>query len=124
MHRRGDVVLAGGAADQIDIGDVAFDQRSTLHRVGMAGAEIVQGHRAIAGRGQRLAGVGADIAGAAGDQDGLHDRTPKLTLETVGYRDCVALSTSPPYPTLEFANESEPMLAFIDLAAQQARIRP
>ena len=38
----------------------------------MAGEQVVEGDGEVAGLGQRLAGVRADIAGAAGDQDAFH----------------------------------------------------
>ena len=41
-------------------------------RIGVAGEKVVQGDRKVARLRQRLAGMRADIAGPAGDQDRFH----------------------------------------------------
>jgi len=51
------------------VGDISRDQRTPFHRPAVAGAEIVEHDRRVAGSGQRLAGMAADITGAAGDQN-------------------------------------------------------
>ena len=72
MHGRGDLVLAHRGPHRVRIAVVGLDQRPPFDRVGMAGAQVVQGHRPIARLRQGLAGMGPDIAGAAQDQNGVH----------------------------------------------------
>ena len=55
--------------------DVAVLERAPLHRPQVARGEVVVDDALVPGPGQRLRGMGADIAGTAGDQDfhGLSD---------------------------------------------------
>ncbi len=57
--------------------DVALDQLAPAHHVAPAAVQVVVDHHAPALRGERLAAVAADIAGAAGDEDGLHAHSPE-----------------------------------------------
>ncbi len=59
---------------QLGVGKIALDQRPPAHRLAVAVDEIVIGDRRIAGLGQSLAGMTADIAGTAGNQDVLAHR--------------------------------------------------
>ena len=51
------------------IRDVALDQLAVLDGLAVAGDEVVEDDDAMAGLVQRLGGVAADVAGAAGDED-------------------------------------------------------
>ena len=64
------------AAHGGDVGDVAFDQLAELHRVAMPGDQVVEDDDAVAGPVQRLGRVAADVAGAAGDEDGARAQRP------------------------------------------------
>src|ERR1700733_7130982 len=58
-------------------------QETTAARSAMAGRQVVIGHRGIAGSGQGLAGVAADITGPARDQHRLgHNKESRR-----GWRD-------------------------------------
>ena len=70
VHDARDRVAAQRVAERRDVGDVADDQIAVLHGGTMAGDEIVVHDHAAAGAVQRFRGVAADVAGAAGDQDG------------------------------------------------------
>ncbi len=50
------------------VADVALFERPEPDHLAMAEAQIVVGDRLVARLGQGLAGVAADVAGAAGDQ--------------------------------------------------------
>ena len=65
-------VLRECSIDRGAIENVTFDQRAEAREVGMAGREIVKRDRFKPGRRKRLAGMAADEAGAAGDENGLH----------------------------------------------------
>ncbi len=69
MHDRGDLVPAHGLGEERAVGEVAHDERPPAHGCAVAAAEIVVADGLIAGAGQRLGGVAADIAGAAGNED-------------------------------------------------------
>ena len=70
MHHGGRAGLADRAAHGIHVADVAFDQRRAERRVAVPRREVVVDDDAVAGAPQRLGGVAADVAGAAGDEDG------------------------------------------------------
>ena len=57
-------------ADRRAIGDVTRDERSVLHRLAMTGDEVVEDDDGVAGAVQRLRRMAADVAGAAGHEDG------------------------------------------------------
>jgi hypothetical protein len=56
--------------DEILVADVAHLQRPPFHRFPMTGRKIVECDGRQAGSMERLAHMAADIAGAAGDQNG------------------------------------------------------
>jgi hypothetical protein len=53
------------------VADIAFDERPPAHSVTVTTRQIVIGNRDIAGLGEGLAGMAADIAGAPCNQHGL-----------------------------------------------------
>ena len=57
--------------DEGRVADIAHMQFLATHRAAMAAAEVVQHHRPETRLAQRLDHVRADVAGAAGDQDGV-----------------------------------------------------
>ena len=66
-------------ADARGVADVAVDQRRRHRRLrgrgfAVPGREVVVDHDPVAGVPERLDGVAADVAGAAGDQDRAHGR--------------------------------------------------
>ena len=69
VHHRGGARLPQRAAYGGDIGDVAFDQPAAEHGAAMTRREVVVDDHVVAGLAQRLRGVAADVAGAAGHQD-------------------------------------------------------
>ncbi len=69
MHDGVRFVAAQGLAQLGWVGDVAMLERTPLNRPPVAGAKIVEGDWRVTGQGQRLAGVTADVAGAAGDEN-------------------------------------------------------
>jgi hypothetical protein len=66
-------VLREGGLEGFGIEHVGFDERAPTHELGVASREVIEGDRQEASRRERLAGVAADEAGAAGDENGLHD---------------------------------------------------
>jgi hypothetical protein len=71
MHDRVDAMIAERAGKGFAVADVTLDQRSPVDGVGMAGGQVVIDDGQVTGFGQGLAGVRADIAGAAGDKDAV-----------------------------------------------------
>ena len=69
MHHRDDLVLREGAIERRSVHEVARNERSG-DEAAVAGREIVENHRMITGREQCAAAMRADIARAAGDQNG------------------------------------------------------
>ena len=69
MHDRIDRVPLEGRGDEIDIPDVADDERQPTDGGTVAVAQVVEDDRRVTGRGEVARGEGADIAGAPGDQD-------------------------------------------------------
>ena len=67
-HRRNRRARAKRLAHGAHVGDVALDELAVLDRVAMAGDQVVEDDDAVAGALQRLGGVAADVAGAAGDE--------------------------------------------------------
>src|SRR5439155_4629910 len=70
VHHREDAVMPQRVADRRAIGDVTRDERSVLHRFAMTGDEVVEDDDRVAGAVQRLRRMAADVAGAAGHEDG------------------------------------------------------
>ena len=68
MHDREDLVPPKRVTHGRDVGDVAFDERSVPDRLAMTGDQVVVHDDAIARPAERLGGVAADVAGAAGHQ--------------------------------------------------------
>ena len=66
-----DVVLGDDRADQFLVADIADKQQRVGRQRGTeAGRQVVQHDHWLAGVGQRVNHVAADIPGAAGDQNG------------------------------------------------------
>ena len=57
-------------AHGVDVADVALDERRAERRVAMARRQIVVDDDAISRLPERLGGVAADVAGAAGHEHG------------------------------------------------------
>ncbi|MPL60930.1 hypothetical protein SDC9_06495 [bioreactor metagenome] len=74
MHHRDRLPPGEDFVEPRAVGKLALFERTELHRVAPAGDEAVIGDGHIARRPQRLAGVRADVAGAAGDQNVLCHR--------------------------------------------------
>ena len=73
MHDGVDRVLAEHALDQRAIADVADDELARrAYRFAKSGAEIVEHDDRLAALAQLQRDVAADVAGAAGDEDGAH----------------------------------------------------
>ena len=70
MDDRCDVVVAAGLHHQVVVGNVAHHEGCVADGLGVAEFEGVVGHDASAGLSQRSDRVRADVAGAAGHQDG------------------------------------------------------
>ena len=68
MHHRRRAGVAQRLAHGIDVADVAFDERTAERRLAVAGRQVVVDGHAVAGGAQRLGGVTADVAGAAGHE--------------------------------------------------------
>src|SRR6266536_3251461 len=73
-------VLLKRHAQAHGVRDVAFQQRSPFHRPVVAARKIVVGDPHVAFRGQRLAGVTANVARAAGHEDVLRHTFPSPVL--------------------------------------------
>ena len=71
MHDGANGVTAQQRADQLRVGDVAADQFAVQHGFRLARGEVVQDDRVIALLSEVAHHMRADIAGPAGDQDGL-----------------------------------------------------
>ena len=69
VHHGVRLMLAEGGVQIFTGANVSAHQGPPLHGVLVAGGEIVEGDGDITARGERLADVGADIAGAADDQN-------------------------------------------------------
>ena len=72
MHHRGGLPSGKDLIQPRPVQKIALLEGAKFHRIGPAGGQIVIGDRHIARRRQKLAGMRADIAGAAGDQDMRH----------------------------------------------------
>ena len=57
-------------AHRVDVADVAFDQRRTECRLAMSGRQVVVDDDPVPSLAEGLGGVAADVARAAGNQDG------------------------------------------------------
>jgi hypothetical protein len=64
-------MLLEGDIERGSVEDVAFNEWAPAHEFGVPSRQVVK-RRSPTRRGKRLAGVAADEAGAAGEQDGLH----------------------------------------------------
>ena len=69
VHDREDVVAAQRAPHGRHIRDVALDQLAILDGLAVTGDEVVEDDDAMTGLMQRLGGMAADVAGAAGDEN-------------------------------------------------------
>src|SRR5213082_3622310 len=88
MHHRFGPVFAQYLVEADFVENVAFLQRAPTDSPFMPMDEIVIGNRSVAGRCERLARVGPDIAGAARNQYMSRHRyvlplTPKITIPKV-----------------------------------------
>jgi hypothetical protein len=81
-----DVMVPQCAANGIGIQQIRFDQWAPLNGPAMPQGQVVQADRQITGRCQCFAGVAADIAGAAGDQN---------RYRLLGIHSCVAFRNGP-----------------------------
>src|SRR5579864_1728715 len=79
-----------GFGESRGIVQIALNARSPTHRLAVAARQIIVDHRSVAGGGQGLAGVRADIAGAAGDEDRLRHQA------NTGYRWPNEMTTAKP----------------------------
>ena len=71
MHDRLRALFAEDPRQQVGVLDVAFVERDSIgHGKAKAGGQVVDHRDGPAAVGQRKDGVAADIAGAAGDEDG------------------------------------------------------
>jgi hypothetical protein len=73
-----------GPFEVVGIAQIATLQRSPFDRPFMAALEIVERHREVPGARQCLAGVAADKAGSAGDEDGLHGASRSWSKKSEG----------------------------------------
>ena len=69
VHDREDVVAAQRAPYRRHVRDVPLDQFAVPDGLAMTGHQVVEHDDAMAGLLQRLGGVAADVARAAGDED-------------------------------------------------------
>ena len=69
MQHRRDAMAPHRGGERAMVADVAFDQRPPFDEVAMPGRQIVERHRHQSGRAQRLAGLAADIAGTADNEN-------------------------------------------------------
>src|SRR6202044_2957335 len=75
-HDGGRATARQNLAQAAAVGERADLERAPLHRLRVAALEAVIADRIEAGRAQRLAGVAADKARAAGHQNGRHRAVP------------------------------------------------
>ena len=71
MHHRSDLEALDGIREPSGVREIRLRERPPAHGFGMAPDKTVIGDRPVSGSRQALAGVAADIAGAAGHQDRL-----------------------------------------------------
>jgi len=69
VHHGHGPVLRESRIQSAAVGGVAHNQRSPFDRLAVAIDEVVIDHGRIARQSQRLAGMAADVSGAAGDKD-------------------------------------------------------
>src|SRR5262249_56164581 len=81
-----------GLGEEGLMGDMANDQRSPFHRPIVAGAQIVEHTRFVAGRRKSLTGVAPNVTGSAGDEDFQAHKTTAPAPEARSRR-----STPPPW---------------------------
>ena len=72
VHYRLDAVLRQHAIDQRAISGIAHHQRRVQHGAAISGAEIIEHDHALVALGELAHDVAANIAGAPGDEHGLH----------------------------------------------------
>ena len=65
MHHDLDPVLAQRLRHRPPVAERSLDQLTPLHRAAMTGRKIIENNHMVAGFGQPLAHVRADVAGAA-----------------------------------------------------------
>ena len=69
MDDLGDVAAVAQLDDEVEVGDVAFDQLGLDDGAAMPVLHRVEHDHFVAERGQPAHGVRADVSGTAGDQD-------------------------------------------------------
>jgi hypothetical protein len=69
MNDRGRTITGEGCGQRGRIEDVALHKRAPADECGMPAREVIERDRNEALRGERLAGMTADEAGAAGNED-------------------------------------------------------
>ncbi len=90
MHDGGDLVLAQGGPEPRRIREIGLDERPPADRPAVPVDEIVVTDGNEAGGGQGLAGMAADIAGAAGDENLLWHGSNRISARGWrGRRECV-----------------------------------
>src|SRR5712691_5686915 len=80
MHHRGYAVRGQRRSEPGAVVEIALDKRAPTHGFAVAARQVVVYDRAITRGGQGLAGMAADIAGAASDEDRLRHQV------NTGYR--------------------------------------
>ena len=70
VHHGEDVVAPQRVANGRDVGDVSLDERPVLDGAAMAGDQVVVDENGVPRPAERLGRMAADVAGAAGDEDG------------------------------------------------------
>ncbi len=76
LHHGFRLVFADGGPHGFGVADVAFNQRPPAHGVFVSRGEIVEHNRLVPGHAHGFCSVGADIAGAADDQDAFEGHVP------------------------------------------------
>ena len=69
MNDLGDVASVAEFDDEVEVGDVAFDELGLDDRAAMSVLHRVEHDHFVTERGETSNGVRTDVAGAAGDQD-------------------------------------------------------
>ena len=69
MHHRIEAAACERALERGRIEQVGFDQLAPLHRLAMAGGEVVEDGDAVAAQGEPAGHVAADVAGSAADEN-------------------------------------------------------
>ena len=64
-----DGMLLEGCLDSIFVAEIRFDQRTELHCFAMAASKVVEHYDVMAGLGQKLGTMAADVPGTAGNEN-------------------------------------------------------